>query len=71
MTLRPALLAAAALAAALAALALCRWGDRGNRDPVSLAWEVRRADELAPLSRRAGAATRPSGRWRPRWWPEG
>jgi hypothetical protein len=46
MNLRPALLAAAALAAALAALALCRWGTRGNRDPVSIAWEVQRGDEL-------------------------
>jgi len=46
MHLRPALLSATALAAALAALTLCRWGARGNRDPVSLAWEVQRGDEL-------------------------
>ena len=40
MSLRPALLAAAGFAAAVAALALCRWGARGNRDSVSIAWEV-------------------------------
>jgi hypothetical protein len=46
MNVRPALLAAAALAATLAALTLCRWGNGGNRDPVSFAWEVQRGDDL-------------------------
>jgi hypothetical protein len=47
MNLRSALLTAAALAAAFcASLALGRWGAQGNGDPVSLAWEVQRGDEL-------------------------
>jgi hypothetical protein len=46
MSLRPALLTVAALAAALAALTLCRRGAPGNRDPVFFAWEVQRGDEL-------------------------
>jgi hypothetical protein len=47
MNLRPALLAAAALAAAFCAfLALCRWDAPGNCHPVFFAWEVQRGDEL-------------------------
>jgi hypothetical protein len=46
MNLRPVLLAAAALAAALAALALGRWGAPGNHDPVFFSWEPQRGDEL-------------------------
>jgi hypothetical protein len=46
MNHRPALLAVAALAAALAALTLGRWGAPANRDPVFFAWEAQRSDEL-------------------------
>jgi hypothetical protein len=46
MTLRPALLAVAALAAALAALTLGRWGAGGNRDLAAVTREFRRGDEL-------------------------
>jgi hypothetical protein len=46
MNLRPALLTAAALAAIGTALALGRWGAQGNGDPVPLAWEVQRGEEL-------------------------
>jgi hypothetical protein len=47
MTLRPALLAATALAAALGnCLALCRWGAGGDRDLAGLARAVRSGDEL-------------------------
>ena len=49
MTLRPALLAAAALAAALyASLALGRWGAGENRDLAAIARELGRGDDLAP-----------------------
>jgi hypothetical protein len=49
MTLRPALLAAAALTTAFGTfLVLSRWGAGGNREPVSFAWEVQRGEELAP-----------------------
>jgi hypothetical protein len=49
MTLRPALLAAAALATALyASLALSRWGAGGNRDLAAVTREFRRGEELAP-----------------------
>jgi hypothetical protein len=47
MSLRPALLAAAILAAAFwICLALCRWGAGGNRDLWNLIWAVGRGDEL-------------------------
>jgi hypothetical protein len=49
MNLRPVLLAAAALAAAsCAALALYRWGARGNRDLLDLVGEVQRDEDLEP-----------------------
>jgi hypothetical protein len=49
MTLRPALLAAAALAAAFCvALALGRWGAGDNRDLAALLREVQRGEELPP-----------------------
>jgi hypothetical protein len=48
MTLRPALLAAATLAAVLAALALCRWGAGGDHDLAAVARELGRAEDLAP-----------------------
>jgi hypothetical protein len=49
MTLRPALLAAAALAAgSCAALALSRWGAGGNSELLEAAREVQRSEELAP-----------------------
>jgi hypothetical protein len=56
MTLRPALLAAAALATALGTcLALGRWGAGSNRDLAAVTREFRRGDELesqAEASRR-------------------
>jgi hypothetical protein len=49
MTLRPALLAAAALAAAIGiCLALGRWGAGGNRELAALLREVQRGEELPP-----------------------
>jgi hypothetical protein len=49
MTLRPALLAAAALAAALGAcLALNRWGPGGNGGLLVIVTEVQRGEELEP-----------------------
>jgi hypothetical protein len=50
MTLRPALLAAAALAITFATcLALCRWGAGGDRDLAGLARAVRSGDELEAI----------------------
>jgi hypothetical protein len=46
MNLRPALLAAAALTAVLAALALCRWGGGGNEDLSAIAQVVQHGEEL-------------------------
>ena len=49
MTVRPALLAAAALTAALGiGLALGRWGAGWNRDLARLARAVGRGDDLGP-----------------------
>src|SRR5262249_55901891 len=49
MSLRPALLAVASLAAAFGiCLALYRWGFGGNRQLWDIAWEVQRGEELAP-----------------------
>jgi hypothetical protein len=45
MNLRPALLAAATLATALAALTLGRWGAGGNRDLAAVTREFRRGEE--------------------------
>jgi hypothetical protein len=48
MHLRPALLAAAVLAAFYASLALCRWGARESPDLATIGPEVQRGEELAP-----------------------
>jgi hypothetical protein len=49
MNLRPALLAAAAFAAALGiCLALCRWSAGGNNDLAAVVQEVQRGQELDP-----------------------
>jgi hypothetical protein len=62
MTLRPALLAVAALATALGIfLALCGWGAGGNRDLAAVTREFRRGEELeaqAEASRRRFEAKR-------------
>src|SRR5262245_54988110 len=47
MNLRPAMVAAAVLAAFYASLALCRWGAEGNRDLAALGRAIQRGEELA------------------------
>jgi hypothetical protein len=48
MTLRPALLAAAALAAIWIGLALGHWGAGGKHDLLALAWAFQHGEELEP-----------------------
>ena len=71
MNLRPALLAVAALAAALAALTLSRWGAGGNRELAAVTREFRRGEELEAQAEANRRRFEAKWAWRVRSWPAG